>query len=111
MTNDEATMAVIRFLVSHDMGPHQFYFNENGRIAVHENCNDLFAWACADSEEITVSDIPEYQKAIDECMAVNHIGYAGELWACRKRGMKPQPPVLAKMPENLRPLFDAVEVK
>lgn len=87
-------MTVLRFLVANDCASSCFFFDDNGRIVIHENCNDLFEWACADSEEITVADIPEYQKSIDDCRAISNptTAYAGSLWACRKRGMRPQRP-------------------
>lgn len=109
MTDDESTMTVLRFLVKNDLGPDSFFFDSDGRIAIHENCNDLFAWACADSEEITVADIPEYQRAIDDCTAARGFpSYAGSLWACRKRGERPQKPVMHKIPKELRHLFDSI---
>lgn len=49
------------------------------------NMNDMFAWACADGEEITP------QEAIEVADAVKQIGSYGDLlWTCKKRGGEPQ---------------------
>ena len=47
--------------------------------------NDIFAWACADQEDITLEDIPLIYQLNKE------YGYAGVIaWVSKKRGYEPQ---------------------
>ena len=103
------TMTVLRFLVEHDMGIDKFYFDQDGEIVIAENCNDLFFWACADAEDITPADLPALEQAIKDCEAVkpHYSAYAGTIWACRKRKMRPQNPCYSSYPKELWPLLDA----
>jgi hypothetical protein len=108
MTSEE-TMTVLRFLVERDMAIDKFYFDTDNGIVIAENCNDLFFWACADAEDITPSDLPMLEQAIKDCEAVGSClsAYAGTIYACRKRGMRPQNPCYSGYPKDLWPLLDA----
>lgn len=55
-------------------------------------CNDVFAWGCADSEEITCDELPVLYKAVkaDPKNAVVK-------WACKKRNLQPQRPIVTRM--------------
>jgi hypothetical protein len=73
------------------------------------NCNDLFYWATADAEEVTVESLPELRKAIEECLAIDPVVGALDgvnLYAARRRKTRPQN---CCYPESkaLWPLFDA----
>ena len=59
------------------------------------NVNDLFDWACADLEKIeSEEDIAALRQAYEDVAAVGGDHFYGSLlWACRKRGMRPQTPV------------------
>lgn len=63
-------------------------------------CNDVFAWACADCEEIQSKDLPDLKQAIEDADY-----YGPTLWSVRKRGQNPQKPLLDRLPENIRHLF------
>lgn len=65
-------------------------------------CNDLFYWACADCEEITVDELSTLNLALAE--SPNH---GGLLWAARKRGMRPQAAYYRHFTESEVVLFDA----
>lgn len=118
MTDTEA-IEVLRFLVEHDMARNMFYgTDDEGKLWIAENCNDLFYWACADMEEITPETLPILKQAIADCDAayLDHEGkhkeghgsiYAGTLYACRIRGMRPQTPCYGSQPPWIRPLLDA----
>lgn len=72
------------------------------------NCNDLFYWATSDGEDITPENLPVLKQAfVDLESAYPHMGkcWAGELFAARVRGMRPQRRVLDKYHESIRPLF------
>jgi hypothetical protein len=56
------------------------------------NCNDIFAWACADAEDLPYGDI---QPLYDMWFKDPHWGAAK--WCAIKRNQKPQPPVIEDM--------------
>jgi len=57
-------------------------------ITHHVNCNDVFAWACADSEDVTYSEIHDVY-----AMWRKDPVWGPAIWCIRKRKMKPQGPV------------------
>jgi len=80
-------------------------------------CNDVFWWAAADAEQVTLEDVPELRQAIEDvrtllepeksphyCIESYETGC--ELWCARKRKMRPQQPAYPK-DDRLRALFDA----
>jgi len=71
-------------------------------IKLYVNCNDVFWWACADSEEIK----PEEIKGLQECVELSK-AYGTILWACRKRGMRPQSPWFEDLSKEELKLFKA----
>lgn len=61
-------------------------------IYLELNCNDLFAWACAESMEVTLAELPdlyERHKADPK--------YGSEKWACIKANLAPQRPIRERM--------------
>jgi hypothetical protein len=66
------------------------------------NCNDLFFWACADTEEITLEELP----ALLDCLKLTP-AHGEILWCCRKRGMRPQGPYYKYFTKEEQDLFDA----
>lgn len=58
------------------------------RITLHVNCNDLFAWGCADVEDITYGEIGELYSMWkkDPILGI----YA---WCIKKRKQMPQAPI------------------
>lgn len=119
MTADD-TYAILRFAVKHEICDMLFWSGDAGpfwkdpRPDIGElhcalNCNDLFEWACADAEEITVADLPAIEQAIADCLAVEPVGGMLDgciLYAARKRKMRPQNCCYPEEQE-LWPLFDA----
>ena len=76
-------------------------------------CNDLFYWATADAEKLTLEDIPMLRQAILDVQAsgvydlrLDDYETGCALWCARKRKMRPQQPAYPK-DERLRALFDA----
>lgn len=53
------------------------------------NCNDLFAWGCADSEDLLNEEIGPLYK-----MHMSDPEYGASKWCCIKRNMKPQKPIV-----------------
>lgn len=75
------------------------YLEENGdkadeTVVLFVNCNDLFAWGCADAESLTRDEIEEVYKAwkADPSWGIDK-------WCCRKRRQQPQDPVIEQMKE------------
>ena len=60
--------------------------------SLNVNCNDIFAWACADAEEIAYDEI---RGLYDLWMADRTWG--ATKWCAIKRRQQPQPPVIAAM--------------
>lgn len=53
---------------------------------VFANCNDVFAWACADAEHVTNDDLIELYQ-------LSRHKWGDVKWACKKRNMQPQKPM------------------
>ena len=67
------------------------------------NCNDAFAWGCADAEILAVEDIPALREAHKDA----GIGDGSLLFIARKRKMRPQGAMYAHIKKKFWPLFDA----
>lgn len=71
-----------------------------GEVQMRVNCNDLFWWACADIEEITLEELPSlYDYCYDEQGNEKYQGWGHSIWACLHRGMRPQHPIEDRMKE------------
>lgn len=62
------------------------------QITLHVNCSDVFAWACADSEDITYSEITELYE-----MWKKDNTWGSAAWCIKKRKERPQKPVEDRM--------------
>lgn len=74
------------------------------------NCNDLFHWACADSERVTPENLPRLRSAFADAKATGILGnqfYGPLLFCARERRMRPQKAFYENMPEEMIALFDA----
>lgn len=58
------------------------------RITVSVICNDVFAWGCADAEDITYSELAEVHTFWKKDP---NLGVAA--WCVKKRKARPQPPM------------------
>lgn len=56
------------------------------------DCSDLFHWACADAEKITPADLDDIERCISDLEPMDATHWAGELFCCRRRQMRPQGP-------------------
>ncbi len=80
----------------------------DGEIKCGLNANDLFYWACADLEWMEPEDLELMRQCIKDCKEANDSdAWADELFACRKRKMRPQKPCYKQYPKELHLLFDA----
>ena len=80
--------------LSGDAGP---FFTADGPdktpLSIWVNCNDLFAWACADAEPLPLSELPAVYA---EWKATGDL----TTWACKRRGLRPQAPIEKRMRER-----------
>ncbi len=98
--------------------------DDNGLVYPHMIVNDVFMWACADLEEITVENIDAFEQAFKDVQGVNptvetlHYGRnyqvgsdAGILFACRNRKQRPfKHEGTYPVHLSVAPLIDAVQV-
>jgi len=110
-TQPEDILPILEVVGGYDMSS-ELWWRCDGEFAPVTfliNCNDLFAWATADAEELTIADLPMLRQAIEDCQSVSavHVVYADTLFVCRKRGMRPQSPWYRNVSENMRDLFNA----
>jgi hypothetical protein len=70
--------------------------SDDGEVHFYLNANDFFYWGCADMEEISFEDIALFKRCIEDLTGFKPTeSYMAEsLFMCRKRGMRPQSPVL-----------------
>jgi hypothetical protein len=71
------------------------------------NCSDLFYWATADCEEITPEDFPLLEQTRVDLEAIGAAYVLNELFAARKRKLRPQKPCYKGWSPALAALFDA----
>lgn len=75
--------------------------SEDSTIVVFVNCNDVFAWAYADGEEVSFSEYVEEGK-VNELydllrLHLENKKWGSIKWVCLKRNMKPQSPIVRDM--------------
>lgn len=63
-----------------------------GLCTIFVNCNDLFAWACADCEELPVEEIANLYRMVKADPA-----WGDSKWCCIRRNMQPQAPIVQDM--------------
>jgi hypothetical protein len=76
------------------------------RISIAVNISDVFAWGCADAEDITPERLPVLQQAWLDCETADDGEWIAELYAARVRGMRPQGAAYPSAPA-VAALFDA----
>lgn len=77
--------------------------SDKGAITMCVDCSDTFYWGCADAEKVTYDDLP----LLLQCYEIS-ADYGGELYACRKRKMRPQTASYKECyPRSVWHLFDA----
>ena len=64
--------------------------DKDGKLVLLMNCNDVFAWACADCEPLEYSEIEQLYRASRD-------KWGSTKWVCVKRNQQPQPPIVKDM--------------
>jgi hypothetical protein len=71
--------------------------NDGTTIVLFANCSDVFAWGCADAEDVSSEE--ELKSLYDYCEKYG--GYEGRtIWACMKRKEQPQEAVAKYLKER-----------
>ena len=65
------------------------------KTSLNVNCNDIFAWACADAETIDYKDI----KSLYDCWYANNT-WGQAIWCAIRRNQKPQQPIIEAMKKD-----------
>lgn len=82
---------------------------DEGQVRLYVRCNDVFWWGSADCEEILPDDVDLLQGCLEDLRPIDEMFYLPELFAARKRGMRPQGAWYSfARPAAAKPLFDAV---
>lgn len=67
-----------------------FWRVDDGELRLYVNVSDVFAWGGSDVEEITRETLPELEQAYADLEAVGGESFTAELYAARRRMMRPQ---------------------
>lgn len=79
--------------------------SEDGSLSIYIICNDVFAWALADQEEITSSDLDSLRKAKEDMAGLDAEYFWPYLFIARKRKWRPQGPFMKALPSDAVDLF------
>jgi len=71
------------------------YDDIENTIAIAVNCNDVFAWACADDECLPLDQIIPLYKA-----HIKDPRWGSDIWCCFRRNLQPQCPVIDGMKKD-----------
>lgn len=111
MSKSEFILDLLGFVADQDLCG-MLYWRTDGQYAPVTfwiNTNDLFAWACAEGEEVNESNLPLLKQSVEDCVKIDPILGTLEgcaLFAARMNKMRPQGAAYPKCRE-LWPLFDA----
>lgn len=90
-TPDFVTRVLELFSLSHaDAYGDLFWRVDDSEVRLYANVSDVFAWGGADAEEITPATLPALEQAYADLKAVEAEEFTAELYAARRRGMRPQ---------------------
>lgn len=67
-----------------------FWRVDDGELTLYANVSDVFMWGGSDVEEITRETLPELEQAYADLKAVGGESFTAELYAARRRKMRPQ---------------------
>lgn len=103
---------VLKLLDENDACSNDIWWRTDGEYAPCTfivNCNDVFAWASSDSEDITKDNIDILKQSFIDCeAALEHGKHYGPLLFCaRSRKKRLQGAAYDHIDEKLWPLFDA----
>lgn len=84
------TADVLAVYASADVTDDLYWYIERGEeIRFSAKCSDTFWWGTADGEAIDPEDIPLLRSCLDDLARLDATYFVGELFAARKRKMRP----------------------
>lgn len=110
MDNPEYVLAVLDIAYRYDIGDQITWHVKGSKVEFAANCSDVFYWGSADAETIHPDDVAAFEKACADAKAADPVAgtvWAPELFAARKRGMRPQGACYKHYPQAVADLFDA----
>ena len=103
LLEDEVFLNTRKYVVNDWDPKDKWDISDKSTTVIFLNCNDLFAWGCADGEELLNDDELNVEKnelyRLTSYVLVNH-KWGSTKWACWKRNMQPQKPVAESMKED-----------
>jgi hypothetical protein len=107
---EEYKINLLKLVGREDLCSTTLWWDED--IIFYVQCNDFFAYACADAETIeSQEDLDLLEQCIKDCQAIESwagtIGY--ELYCCRKRKCPPMPAALELIDKQFQHLFKEVK--
>lgn len=75
-----------------------WYIDENDEVRAAVNVNDTFFWGVSDCEDVEAEDVPMFTSA----SLIGEGVYTADIYAARKRGMRPQNAVINHAPPEVR---------
>ena len=83
-------------------------YGEYAPDTIFVQCNDVFWWATADLEQITPTNITEFEKAIADVASIDDRSYEGPILFCaRVRKCRPMRAYYRDLKKEIAALFDA----
>lgn len=110
MNKQEIAMRVLSVTAKYDEFD-QIWWRTDGEyspVTFLVNCNDVFWWGCSDAEDINEQNIDCFELAFEKSSSAMDVGfaYAGILFCCMSRQMRPQGAFYNFLPKELWPLID-----
>ena len=78
-----------------------WHIDDDNEVKALVNLNDTFFWACSDCEDVESEDVPLF----DEAFTIGGDMHGADIYASRKRGMRPQNAVINKAPPEVQRAF------
>lgn len=102
MITFEGLYVVLDYIQSTCVDDNPLVFARNGEIKVYIDMSDIFGYATADMEEVSICDLTELRQAVEDIKAIGGRSWcAGVLYAARKRNTRP-----IQVPSKLLPLYE-----
>jgi hypothetical protein len=79
---------------------------DDGQLNLYANVSDVFAWGCADAEEINPERLPVLEQAFADLKAIGDEMCTAELYVARIRRQRPQGAAYPEVAKT-QALFDA----
>jgi hypothetical protein len=106
--NEEYVLTVLRAFERAECNDLLLWHVVDDDVRFAAMCNDVFWWATADAEDITVDDLPLLESCLADLKAFSAEIYLPELYCARRRRMRPQGAWYATLRDaDLTRIFDA----